>query len=75
MFCCLSVSPLLMSEWLTWTLVGVGAWLAVSVPVAFLAGHLLGREPAPRRRTANLPRPTTARPRMRDGQRTLTRLG
>jgi hypothetical protein len=29
-----------MPGWLTWTLIGLGAWLVASVPFAFLAGYL-----------------------------------
>ncbi|MDP9303968.1 MAG: hypothetical protein M3O92_05615 [Actinomycetota bacterium] len=38
-----------MPGWLTWTLVGLGIWFAVSVVSAFLVGHLFSRRPAPRR--------------------------
>ena len=36
-----------MPGWLLWTLVGLGAWFAASVPLAFLAGYLLSRRAAP----------------------------
>jgi hypothetical protein len=62
----------LMPEWLTWTLVGLGAWLAVSAPVAFLAGHVLSRRPARRRRIVILAGPMSARLRTRDRPRTVT---
>ena len=32
-----------MPGWLVWTLVGLGTWCAVSVPVAFLLAGLIGR--------------------------------
>jgi hypothetical protein len=32
-----------MPDWLFWTLVGLGTWCAVSVPVAFLLAGLIGR--------------------------------
>jgi hypothetical protein len=32
-----------MPGWLLWTLVGLGTWCAVSVPVAFLLAGLFGR--------------------------------
>jgi fatty acid desaturase len=38
-----------MPGWLTWTLVGLGIWFAVSVVSAFVVGHLLSHQPAPRR--------------------------
>jgi len=39
-----------MPGWLLWTLVGLGTWCAVSVPVAFLLAGLIGRT-----RTKSLP--------------------
>jgi hypothetical protein len=36
-----------MPGWLTWTLVGLGIWFALSVVSAFLVGHLLGRRSSP----------------------------
>jgi hypothetical protein len=39
-----------MPNWLLWTLVGLGTWCAVSVPVAFLLVGLFGRT-----RTESLP--------------------
>ena len=41
-----------MPTWLLWTLVGLGTWCAVSVPVAFLLAGLFGRT-----RTESLPDP------------------
>lgn len=32
-----------MPGWLVWTLVGLGTWCAVSIPVAFLLAGLIGR--------------------------------
>jgi hypothetical protein len=69
----------LMPNWLLWTLVGLGTWCAVSVPVAFLLAGLFGRT-----RTKSLPtrgrvlilaRPakSTGRDRTRSG--TLTKSG
>jgi hypothetical protein len=62
-----------MPGWLTWTLVGLGAWLIASVPFAFLAGYLLSRRPASRRRLVFLP--VSIRPRDRARSRTLSRSG
>jgi hypothetical protein len=64
-----------MPGWLTWTLVGLGAWLVASVPFAFLAGYLLSRTPASRRRFVVLARPASIRPRDRARSRTLTGSG
>ena len=64
-----------MPGWLTWTLVGLGAWLVASVPFAFLAGVLLSRRPAPRRRFVFLAGSASIRPRDRARSRTLTRSG
>src|SRR6185312_4813099 len=47
----------LMPGWLTWTLVGLGAWLVASVPFAFLAGYLLSRRTASHRRLVLLAGP------------------
>ena len=46
-----------MPGWLVWTLVGLGAWFAASVPLAFLAGYLLSRRAAPRHRVVLLAGP------------------
>jgi hypothetical protein len=64
-----------MPGWLIWTLVGLGAWLASSVPFAFLAGFLLSRRPAPRRRVVIVAGPESIRLRQRALSRTLTRSG
>jgi hypothetical protein len=64
-----------MPGWLMWTLVGIGAWLAASVPFAFLAGYLLSRRPAPRRRVMVPPGPASIRLGTRAHSRTLTRSG
>jgi hypothetical protein len=53
-----------MPGWLLWTLVGLGAWLTVSVPLGFLVGHILGRRPAPRPRFAVLAGPESFRVRV-----------
>jgi len=55
-----------MPNWLLWTLVGLGTWCAVSVPVAFLLAGLFGRP-----RTESLPTRSRDRPRSRP----LTRSG
>lgn len=64
-----------MPGWLTWTLIGLGAWLAASVPFAFLAGYLLRRRRAPGRRVVFLATPASIRLRGRARSRTLTRSG
>jgi len=64
-----------MPGWLTWTLVGLGAWLAASVPLAFLAGYLLSRRAAPRHRVVSLAGPASIRLRGRVRSRTLTKSG
>jgi hypothetical protein len=64
-----------MPGWLVWTLIGLGAWLAASVPFAFLAGYLLSRRPAPHRRVVFLAKPASIRLRDRARSRTLTRSG
>jgi hypothetical protein len=65
-----------MPAWLMWTLVGLGAWLAASVPFAFLAGYLLSRRPAPHRRVVFLAGPASIHLRGRGRARgTLTRSG
>ena len=55
-----------MPSWLLWTLVGLGIWCAVSVPVAFLLAGLFGRP-----RTERVPTRGRDRPR----SRTLTKSG
>jgi len=55
-----------MPGWLLWTLVGLGTWCAVSVPLAFLSAGLFGRT-----RTESLPTRGRDRPR----SWTLTRSG
>jgi hypothetical protein len=64
-----------MPGWLMWTLVGLGVWLAASVPFAFLAGYLLSRRPAPRRRVVFVALPASISLRGRVRSRTLTRSG
>jgi hypothetical protein len=64
-----------MPGWLMWTLVGLVGWLAASVPFAFLAGYLLSRRPAARRRVAFVAGPASIRLRGRARSRTLTRSG
>lgn len=64
-----------MPGWLMWTLVGLGAWLVASVPVALLAGYLLSRRPSSRHRFVFLAEPASNRPRGRARSRTLTRSG
>jgi uncharacterized membrane protein len=64
-----------MPGWLTWTLVGLGVWLVVSVPVAFFADYLLSRRPASHRRVVLLAGPGSIRLRGRSRSRTLTRPG
>jgi hypothetical protein len=61
-----------MPAWLTWTLIGLGAWLAASVPFAFLAGYLLSRRPSPRTRLVFLAGPGSIRTRTRTRARSLT---
>jgi hypothetical protein len=61
-----------MSGWLFWTLVGVGAWIVASVPLALLAGHLLARG---RTRRVVLAGPGSARVRVRGRSRELSRSG
>jgi hypothetical protein len=65
----------LMPGWLLWTLVGLGVWVAASVPFGFVAGHLLRRRPAPRLRVVVLAGPASTRDRIRERARTLTRVG
>jgi hypothetical protein len=64
-----------MPEWLVWALVGLGAWFAASVPLAFLAGYLLSRRAAPRHRVVMLAGPASIRLASRVRFRTLTRSG
>jgi hypothetical protein len=68
-----------MPGWLVWTLVGLGAWCAVSVPVAFLLAGLFGRmrtESLPTRgRVFILARSVRRTGRDRQRARTLTRSG
>jgi hypothetical protein len=64
-----------MPGWLMWTLVGLGAGLAASVPLAFLAGYLLSRRDAPHHRVVFLPGPGAVHLRRRVRSRTLTRSG
>jgi hypothetical protein len=63
-----------MPGWLFWTLVGLGTWCAVSVPVAFLLAGLFGRT-----RTEGsvfiLARPAKSSGRDRPRSRPLTRSG
>ncbi len=68
-----------MPGWLLWTLVGLGIWCAVSVPVAFLLACLFGRtrtESLPtRRRILILGRRVKRSGRDEARSRTLTRSG
>ena len=68
-----------MPSWLFWTLVGLGTWCAVSVPVAFLLAGLFGRtrtESLPTRgRVLILARPAKSSGRDQPRSRTLTRSG
>ena len=64
-----------MPGWLMWMLFGLGAWLAASVPFAFLVGYLLSRRPASGGRVIFLARPAAIRPRDRARSQTLTRSG
>jgi hypothetical protein len=63
-----------MPGWLTWTLIGLGSWFAVSVVSAFLVGHVLSRRPAPRRAVILVAR-ASRRGRGRARSRTLTGSG
>jgi hypothetical protein len=63
-----------MPAWLTWTLVGLGIWVAASVPFAFLAGYLLSRRSS-RRRLVLLAGPASVRLPTRARSRTLTGSG
>lgn len=62
-----------MPGWLTWTLVGLGAWLVASLPFAFLASYLLSRRPASPCRFVFLAGSASIRPRGRVRSRTLSR--
>jgi hypothetical protein len=68
-----------MPGWFVWTLVGLGTWCAVSVPVAFLLAGLFGRmrtESLPTRgRVFILARPAKSSGRDQPRPRTLTRSG
>ncbi|HEY8776383.1 MAG TPA: hypothetical protein VIM33_07875 [Gaiellaceae bacterium] len=64
-----------MPGWLLWTLIGIGAWIVASVPVALLVGRVLGRRRAPRRRVVVLAGPGSIRVRVRERSRTLSRSG
>jgi hypothetical protein len=64
-----------MPGWLLWTLVGVGAWIVASVPLAFLVAHVLGRRRAPRARYVTVAGPGAIRMRVRERSRTLMRSG
>jgi hypothetical protein len=64
-----------MPGWLLWTLVGLGTWCAVSIPVAFLLAGLFGRSLPARGRVLILVRPAKSSGRDRARSRTLTRSG
>jgi len=64
-----------MPGWLLWTLVGIGAWIVASVPIALLAGRLLARRRAPCGRFVAVAGPESIRVRVRGRSRTLTRSG
>ena len=68
-----------MPGWLLWTLVGLGTWCGVSVPLAFLLAGLFGRtrtESLPTRgRVFILARPMKNAGRDQPRSRTLTRSG
>ncbi|HLB19672.1 MAG TPA: hypothetical protein VK613_11130 [Gaiellaceae bacterium] len=63
-----------MPGWLLWTLVGIGAWIVASVPVALLVGRVLARR-TPRRRVVVLAGPGSNRVGVRERSRTLSRSG
>ena len=63
-----------MTGWLTWTLVGLGIWFAVSVMSAFLVGHLLSHRSAPHR-VVIVVAPAAVCGRVRARSRTLTSSG
>jgi hypothetical protein len=63
-----------MPGWMTWTLIGLGSWFAVSVVSTFLVGHLLSRRRVTRSAVILVaPAPRSGRVRARS--RTLTRSG
>jgi hypothetical protein len=64
-----------MPGWLTWTLVGLGAWIVASVPLAFVGGHLIGCGRPTRGRIVVLAGPASIRVRARGRSRALTRSG
>jgi hypothetical protein len=64
-----------MPGWLMWTIVGLGAWFAASVPLAFLAGRLLRQGRTTRRRVVVLAAPGAIRVRVRERSRTLAGSG
>lgn len=68
-----------MPGWLVWTLVGLGTWCAVSIPVAFLLAGLIGRTRTEslttRGRVFILARSVRSTGRDRQRSRTLTRSG
>ena len=64
-----------MPGWLFWTLVGLGTWCAVSIPVAFLLAGLFGRSLPARDRVLILARSAKSSGRDRARSRTLTRSG
>jgi hypothetical protein len=64
-----------MPGWLLWTLVGLGTWCVVSIPVAFLLAGLFGRSLPARGRVLILARPVKRGSRDRARSRTLTRSG
>jgi hypothetical protein len=63
-----------MPNWLLWTLVGLGTWCAVSVPVAFLVAGLFGRTRT-EGRVFILARPAKSSGRDQPRSTTLTRSG
>jgi len=68
-----------MPGWLFWTLVGLGTWCAVSVPLAFLLAGLIGRTRteslSTRGRVFIFARPAKSSGRDQPRSRTLTRSG
>jgi len=68
-----------MPGWLFWTLVGLGTWCAVSVPLAFLLAGLIGRTRteslSTRGRVFILALPAKSSGRDQPRSRTLTRSG
>jgi hypothetical protein len=63
-----------MPSWLMWTLVGLAAWFAASLPLALLAGRLFGRE-REAGRVVFLAGPGSIRVRTRERTRTLSKSG